>query len=82
MSEAILTVPDLGLAGQPIVVSLWFVKRGTHVTEGEPLVELSAGAATIDLSAPADGIIAEKAASTGDILTVGQRLATIACEQD
>ena len=47
------------------------------MAEGEPLVEVLAGAATVDLPSPADGVLAEKAASAGDVLVVGQSLATI-----
>jgi pyruvate/2-oxoglutarate dehydrogenase complex dihydrolipoamide acyltransferase (E2) component len=72
-----LTLPDLGLGDQPIVLSLWLVKRGSRVAAGEPLVEVLAGAATVDLPAPIEGVLAEKSAAAGDVLTVGQRLAMI-----
>ena len=72
-----LTLPDLGMDDQPIVLSLWLVKEGERVTEGEPVVEILAGAATVDLDAPADGILAKKLVSTGDALTIGQQLARI-----
>ena len=44
-----LVLPDLGLDEQPISLSLWLVKKGGHVTAGEPIVEVLAGAATVDL---------------------------------
>jgi pyruvate/2-oxoglutarate dehydrogenase complex dihydrolipoamide acyltransferase (E2) component len=72
-----LLLPDLGLGDQPIVLSLWLVRTGSRVAEGEPLVEVLAGAATVDLPSPAAGVLAEKSASAGDVLAVGQRLATI-----
>lgn len=77
MNGTPLTLPDLGLGGQPIVLSVWLVKRGSRVAEGEPLVEVLAGAATIDLPSPVDGVLSEKSASAGDVLAVGQRLAII-----
>jgi pyruvate dehydrogenase E2 component (dihydrolipoamide acetyltransferase) len=77
MNGKALTLPDLGLGDQPIVLSLWLVKKGSRVAEGEPLVEVLAGAATVDLPSPADGVLAEKSASAGDVLAIGQRLATI-----
>ena len=52
----------------------------TTQAEGEPLVEVLAGAATVDLPAPADGVLAEKSAAVGDVLAVGQQLATIESE--
>ena len=77
MRSTPLTLPDLGLGDQPIVLTSWLVKKGSCVAEGEPLVEVLAGAATVDLPSPADGVLAEKAASAGDVLVVGQSLATI-----
>jgi pyruvate dehydrogenase E2 component (dihydrolipoamide acetyltransferase) len=62
---------------RPIALSLWLVKEGERVALGEPVVEILAGAATVDLDAPADGILAKKLAATGDVLTIGQQLAVI-----
>jgi pyruvate/2-oxoglutarate dehydrogenase complex dihydrolipoamide acyltransferase (E2) component len=72
-----LTLPDLGLDDQAIVLSIWLAKKGARVAEGEPVVEVLAGAATVDLPSPSDGILAEKLASVGDELNVGQELASI-----
>ena len=80
MSHTPLTLPDLGLGDEPIVLTLWLVKRGSRVAEGEPLVEVLAGVATVDLPSPADGVLAEKSAEAGDVLVVGQRLAVIESE--
>jgi 2-oxoisovalerate dehydrogenase E2 component (dihydrolipoyl transacylase) len=77
-----LLLPDLGLGDQPIVLSLWLVKKGARVAEGEPLVEVLAGAATVDLPAPVDGVLVEKSASAGDVLAIGQRLAAIDSQQN
>jgi pyruvate/2-oxoglutarate dehydrogenase complex dihydrolipoamide acyltransferase (E2) component len=78
--RTVLVLPELGVGEGPIVLTVWLVKRGSHVGEGEPLVEVLAGAATVDLPSPADGILAEKSASVGDVLTVGQQLAVIESE--
>ncbi len=80
MNGTPLTLPDLGLGDQPIVLTLWLVKRGSRVTEGEPLVEVLAGAATVDLLSPADGVLGEKLADAADVLIIGQRLAVIESE--
>jgi 2-oxoglutarate dehydrogenase E2 component (dihydrolipoamide succinyltransferase) len=77
MSRHELALPDLGIDGQPIKATLWFVKRGAHVAEGEPLLEVLCGAVTVDLPAPAAGILAEKLVSEDDVLQVGQKLAVI-----
>lgn len=72
-----LILPDLGLGKQPIVLSMWLVKAGARVAEGEPVVEVMAGAVTVDLPAPADGVLAEKLVAEGESLVTGKRLAVI-----
>jgi pyruvate dehydrogenase E2 component (dihydrolipoamide acetyltransferase) len=72
-----LQLPDLGIDDQPIALSVWLVKRGSKVREGEPLVEVHCGGATVDLPSPCEGILAEKLAQEDEILTVGQNLAVL-----
>jgi len=72
-----LTLPDLGIDQRPIVLSLWLVQRGSRVVEGDPLVEVLAGNAVVDLPAPADGVLTETLAAEDDPLEVGQTLAVI-----
>lgn len=50
-----LIVPDIGVVGVPLVVSLWLVPEGAVVVEGDRVVELACGGATIDLEAPVSG---------------------------
>jgi pyruvate/2-oxoglutarate dehydrogenase complex dihydrolipoamide acyltransferase (E2) component len=77
MNRKHLTLPDLGLDDQPIVLSMWLVKEATRVAAGEPVVEVLAGSVTVDLPAPTDGILIEKLVADGESLTIGQRLAII-----
>ena len=72
-----LILPDLGIDDQPITVSLWLAEPGRRVAEGDPVLEVLAGPATVDLAAPADGILVEALVSEDDRLSVGQRLAVI-----
>ena len=78
----LLTLPDLGIDDQPVTLSMWLVKKGRRVSEGEPVVEVLCGGATVDLTAPEDGILAQKLVAEGDVLTAGQALAVITCEGD
>jgi 2-oxoisovalerate dehydrogenase E2 component (dihydrolipoyl transacylase) len=77
MNSKHLTLPDLGLGDELVVLSMWLVKRGARVAEGDPLVEVMAGVASVDLPAPADGVLAKKLVAEGELLAVGQRLAVI-----
>jgi pyruvate/2-oxoglutarate dehydrogenase complex dihydrolipoamide acyltransferase (E2) component len=72
-----LILPDLGLGDQPIALSLWLLREGSFAREGEQLVEVLAGAVTVDLPSPADGILVETLAEEGERISVGQRLAIV-----
>ena len=50
-----LVVPEVGIVGVPLVLSLWLVPEGTDVLEGDRVVELLGGGVTIDLEAPVTG---------------------------
>jgi 2-oxoglutarate dehydrogenase E2 component (dihydrolipoamide succinyltransferase) len=72
-----LILPELGLGDRPVAVSLWLVEPGTAVTAGDPVLEVLAGSAVVDLPAPATGVLRETFADEDDPLYVGQRLGTI-----
>ena len=72
-----LTLPDLGIDEGPIAVSLWLVRRGSRVIEGDPLVEILAGSVIVDLPSPADGVLVEALVAEDDVVQVGQPLAVI-----
>ena len=50
-----LVVPDVGIVGVALVLSLWLVPEGPDVLEGDRVVELLGGGVTIDLEAPVTG---------------------------
>ena len=71
-----LVVPDLMLEG-PVRVSLWLVRRGAMVLAGDRIVELLAGAATIDLEAPVAGRLVRQLVDEDDVVSPGTVLAEI-----
>ena len=75
--DAELHLPDLDLPGVPICASAWHANVGQRVVEGDRLIEVTAGDVTVDLSAPASGVLHEKCVKTDDRLEVGQLLARI-----
>ena len=77
MSIHELSLPDLGIDDQPIMLSSWLVKLAAPVTAEDPVVEVLCGGVTVDLPAGADGIIAEKLVADDEVLRVGQILAVI-----
>jgi pyruvate/2-oxoglutarate dehydrogenase complex dihydrolipoamide acyltransferase (E2) component len=72
-----LILPDLGIDDRPITVSLRLRQRGSRVVQGDPVLEILAGPAAIELAAPADGVLAEILVEEDDRLSVGQPLAVI-----
>ena len=72
-----LLLPDLGIAGQPMTVSVWLVKPGRRVRAGDPVVEVLAGPATVDLPSPVDGRLVQWLVDEDEPIVVGQRLAVI-----
>ena len=66
-------VPEFGL-DVPLAVALWLVPEGAEVIEGDRVVQLVAGGATIDLEAPVTGRLAaclvdeDEAVATGTVL--------------
>jgi pyruvate/2-oxoglutarate dehydrogenase complex dihydrolipoamide acyltransferase (E2) component len=72
-----LVLPDLDLGEIPITASVWLVDPGQEVVEGDRLLEVAAGNVTVDLPAPASGILTETLVAEDDQLAVGQVLGVI-----
>jgi len=77
MSLHEVLLPDLGIDDQPITASSWLVKRGTRVTEDDPVLEVLCGGATVDLPAMVRGILVKKLVAEDENIKVGQALAVI-----
>ena len=75
-----LVLPDLGMGGQPVRLSLWLVRQGAEVTEGDRVVEILLGAATVDLSAPVSGRLVRKLVAEDEPVRVGQVLGLIVAD--
>lgn len=70
-----LLVPDLGLPGGLITLSLWLVPEGAEVLEGDRVAELLSGAATIDLEAPVTGRLVRQLVDEDAAVTPGMPIA-------
>jgi pyruvate dehydrogenase E2 component (dihydrolipoamide acetyltransferase) len=79
MRVASVILPDLGTGPDiPIVVSFWFAGKGKSVWEGERLVEVLVGPATVDIPSPATGRLVKICAREDDHVQPGGLLAQIA----
>ena len=70
-------LPALGMAQETGKVVQWLKAEGEQVTKGQPIVEVETDKATVELEAPADGVLTGFAAAAGDDVPVGQVIAQI-----
>ncbi len=70
-----LAVPECGVLGLPLRVSLWLVPEGTEVLEGDRVVELLGGGATIDLESPVAGRLIAHFVDEDDVVMPGMVIA-------
>ncbi len=70
-------LPVLGMAQDTGKVVQWLKAEGEQVTKGQPIVEVETDKATVELEAPADGMLSGVVAREGDDVPVGQIIATI-----
>jgi pyruvate/2-oxoglutarate dehydrogenase complex dihydrolipoamide acyltransferase (E2) component len=82
MRHAAVILPDLGTGPDvPIVISYWFASPGELVWEGERLVEVLAGPATVDVPVPVTGRLVEIRGREDDRVEPGSVLALIEAEE-
>ena len=70
-------LPALGMAQETGKVVQWLKADGEQVTKGQPIVEVETDKATVELEAPADGILTGLTATAGEDVPVGQVIARI-----
>jgi 2-oxoglutarate dehydrogenase E2 component (dihydrolipoamide succinyltransferase) len=72
-----IRVPTLGESVTEATIGKWFKKAGEAVAVDEPLVELETDKVTIEVPAPAAGVLADIAAKDGETVAVGALLGHI-----
>ncbi|MGB6756744.1 MAG: biotin/lipoyl-containing protein, partial [Xanthobacteraceae bacterium] len=72
-----IRVPTLGESVTEATIGKWFKKAGEAVAVDEPLVELETDKVTIEVPAPAAGVLSEIAAKDGETVAVGAILGQI-----
>src|SRR3954451_9528250 len=69
-----IRVPTLGESVTEATIGKWFKKAGDAVKADEPLVELETDKVTLEVNAPAAGVLAEIIAKDGETVTPGALL--------
>ena len=73
-----IRVPTLGESVTEATVGQWYKQAGDAVTADEPLVELETDKVTVEVPAPASGVLSEIIVKAGDTVAVGSLLGAIA----
>ena len=70
-------MPALGMAQETGKLLRWIKNEGDTVSKGEALMEIETDKVTVEIEAPADGILAGIAAAAGDDVPVGHAIAFV-----
>lgn len=71
-------VPTLGESVSEATIGTWYKKVGEAITADEPIVELETDKVTLEVPAPASGVLSEIIAQEGETVEVNALLAQIA----
>ena len=72
-----IVVPSLGESITEATIGKWLKKKGDEVSQDEAIVELETDKATMEVNAPAAGVIASTDAKEGDTVEIGSVLGQI-----
>src|SRR5712691_11048212 len=70
-------MPALGMAQETGKLLRWIKNEGDTVTKGEPLMEIETDKVTVEIEAPADGVLASVSAAEGEDVPVGRAIAYV-----
>ena len=74
---ATVIMPALELAQETGKVLRWLKAAGDNVVKGEPIVEIETDKVTVEIEAPASGVLGDITARDGDVVAVGKTIALI-----
>ena len=75
-------LPALGMSQDTGKIVRWLKSEGEQVVKGEPLVEIETDKATVEIEAPANGVLARVSAAAGEDIPVGQVIAAILAPEE
>ena len=70
-------MPALELAQETGKVLRWLKSPGDTVRKGESIVEIETDKVTVEIEAPASGVLQDVTARAGDVVPVGKTIALI-----
>ena len=72
-----IIMPALELAQETGKVVHWLKRAGDIVRKGEPIVEIETDKVTVEIEAPASGVLRDVTAQEGDVVPVGRTIAIV-----
>ena len=72
-----IIMPALELAQETGKVVHWLKRAGDTVRKGEPIVEIETDKVTVEIEAPASGVLRDVTAQEGDAVPVGRTIAIV-----
>jgi pyruvate/2-oxoglutarate dehydrogenase complex dihydrolipoamide acyltransferase (E2) component len=75
-------MPALEMAQDSGKILRWLKTEGARVRQGEPIMEIETDKVTVEIEAPASGILANVTAREGDVVPVGQTIAQILAPEE
>src|SRR5256712_8299674 len=75
-------MPALEMAQETGKVLKWLKAPGDAVRKGEPIVEIETDKVTVEIEAPASGVLRDVTARAGDVVPVGTTIALILAPGD
>ncbi len=79
---SLFVMPQLGLDMKEGTVQRWLKQEGDPVSRGEVIVEIETEKATVEVEAPASGVLRKIVVPEGDTVPVGQLIAVIAAPEE
>jgi pyruvate dehydrogenase E2 component (dihydrolipoamide acetyltransferase) len=75
-------VPPLGQTVDTVVLVTWYKNEGERVAQGDPLFAIETDKATLDVEAPASGVLRQVTAQPGDVVKALNAIALIAAPDE
>lgn len=72
-----IIIPEMGESITEAIISQLYKNKGEHVDSGDAIAELETDKVTIELSAPASGILSNILVSVNDTVQIGQKVGEI-----
>src|ERR687892_1975148 len=73
-------LPDLGEGLTEGVIARWLVAEGQEIAEDDPLVEIQTDKTTVEIPAPAAGVVSSILVEEGAVVPVGTVLVVIGAD--